>query len=169
MTLLAQFETMAKPWYHVIDLHDSACETNEEPLKLPGHQLIGGGLQHLYIQCAQDSTRVRIHLRVWNCEPELAQEGWSEAESAELACESGTLLVNQWTVGPAAEWKLPAAGVFQTQVRQQGRKTVVEKVADVWEEADEEGLTTEETITRLHALDGTEQYLVDFWLTSALP
>ncbi|MFW6639993.1 hypothetical protein ACOALZ_08100 [Nocardiopsis algeriensis] len=166
MNPLARFETLAKPWYRVIDLHDSAVESNEEPLRVPGLQIIGGALEHLYIQCAQDSTRVRVHLRVWGSEPEAVHQDWSEPESGVLACASGTLLVNQWAVGPAAEWDLPSAGFFHAQVRQRGRQDVTRKIAELWEEADERGLTTKETTALMRGLDGTEQYLVDLWPAS---
>ncbi|MFY7066926.1 hypothetical protein ACOQFV_31185 [Nocardiopsis changdeensis] len=166
MNPLARFETLAKPWYRVIDLHDSAAESNEEPLRVPGSQIIGGAREHLYIQCAQDSARVRVHLRMWDSEAEAVHPGWSEPEPGVLACPSGTLLVDQWTVGPAAEWDLPRAGLLHTQVRQRGRQDAIRKIAELREAADERGFTVEETTALMRDLDGTEQYLVDLWPAS---
>ncbi|UOE21402.1 hypothetical protein NI17_009955 [Thermobifida halotolerans] len=168
MTPLAEFHTLTDASYRIVDLHDQDYGTDEDPLPLPGYrEVVGGSLRRLYLQCVDDIVRVSVRLRLWEQDPGPGEaeegEAWSEGESTELLCPSGVLLVDRWTMGPSAEWTLPVTGIFCVRVRHRGRDTARRRIDELREELYETEASPRERVTRLHTLDGTEQYLIDLW------
>ncbi|MFF1497201.1 hypothetical protein [Streptomyces sp. NPDC058304] len=107
MPLLAEYATLAQPDRGIVEVYDADAYLGDgEALKRSRAQVVAGNGYHLYLHSLQSDIEVQVAIRIWDAPqpPPTAAEG---TVALSLESETGLLVVNQLTYGPAGEITLP--------------------------------------------------------------
>ncbi|MEV4191997.1 hypothetical protein [Streptomyces toxytricini] len=164
MPLIAEYGTMAQPDRGIVEVYDSdAYLGDDEALQQSRTQVVAGNGYHLYLHSLQSDIEVQVTIRVWDT-PQKPPEEAEGTVPVSLESETGQLVVNQLTYGPAGMMDLPRPGVYDGHAAWSGRKataayynTCLQRAADEQWDAEQIGAAWKQCST-------AEQYTLDLWL-----
>ncbi|MEU3725441.1 hypothetical protein [Streptomyces sp. NPDC031705] len=163
MPLLADYSTTARPDRGIVEVYDSdAYIGDEEALKESRTQVVAGNGYHLYLHSLQPDIPVEIVIRIWDTpqEPSADAEGTT---AVTLEAETGLLVVNQLTYGPAGELSLPRPGVYEGHATWNGRHETAAYHASTIRRGAEERWSPERIGLSWEECPAAERYTLDLW------
>ncbi|MFD3730442.1 hypothetical protein [Streptomyces sp. NPDC058632] len=163
MSLITEYTVMARPDRRVVEVYDADAHLgDDDTLKASRSQVVAGNGYHLYLHSLQPDIPVQITLRIWDV-PQPALAGSEGHTRVTLEAETGELVVNQFTMGPAGGTELPRPGVYEGHASWTGRQEtadyynwcIAQGAAEHWS-PDRIGQAWAECPTR-------ESYVLDLW------
>jgi hypothetical protein len=122
MPLLTEYSVRARPDRRVLQVYDAdAYLGDDQALVASRTEVVAGNGYHLYLHSLQPDIRALVTIRIWD----VMQEPPADAEGSvpvTLESETGILVVNQLTFGPAGEMTLPCPGVYSGHAWWEGRQ-----------------------------------------------
>ncbi|GAA1918879.1 hypothetical protein [Streptantibioticus ferralitis] len=163
MEPIAQFRTAALPDRGVIQIYDAdAYLGDSSALDEAEAKVVAGNGYHLYILSLQPAVEVEVVIRVW----EAAQDPIKEAEGCvpvTLESETGVLVVNQFTLGPAGTMDLPKPGVYDGHVSWTAREAVGAYYGSTIAQGADEEWGPDQFGEAWQRCPVTERYILDLW------
>ncbi len=180
MSIAAEYSTDVLALYSTFIIGDPYCDAPEDGADqaraTARTAVIAATRYHAYLGTAQQATKVRLHLRIWNTEPRhitesQTNESWQDPRLVTIEFPEGKLIVENVAAGPVdlghghvERINLPGGpGAFAVRVAARGRDDINRLIVDALS-ADSDA----ETTRQLEALGGHEQYLIDVWRTGPL-
>ncbi len=180
MSIAAEYSTDVLALYSTFVIGDPYCDAAEDGADqaraTARTAVIAATRYHAYLGTAQQATKVRLHLRIWNTEPRHSAEpqtnvSWQDPQLVTIEFPEAQLIVDNVAAGPVdfspgrvERIDLPGGpGVFAVRVAVRGRDDIDRLIVDALS-VDSDA----ETTRRLEALGGHEQYLIDVWRTGPL-
>ncbi|MFG2987207.1 hypothetical protein ACGFYQ_39235 [Streptomyces sp. NPDC048258] len=163
MPLIAEYSTAAQPDRRIVEVYDSdAYIGDDEALKQSRTQVVAGNGYHLYLHSLQPDIEVDVVIRIWDApqQPPTEAEGTT---AVSLESETGLLVVNQLTYGPAGEMTLPRPGVYEGHVAWNGRDATAAYYETTLRRAAEEQWCPERIGASWKQCPDAEQYILDLW------
>ncbi|MGW7237062.1 hypothetical protein [Streptomyces sp. NPDC054804] len=113
MALLAEYTVTASPDRRVVEVYDADAYLGDEAaMEAAEIQVVACNGYHLYLLSLQSDIDVRVTVRIWDTPPKPPAEAEGHTPIS-IESETGTLVVNQLTLGPAGEMTLPRPGVYE--------------------------------------------------------
>lgn len=165
MQPVAEYSVTARPDRHIVEVYDAdAYLGDEQALEASRHHVVAGNGYHLYLHTLQPDIRVHITIRLWDTTPPpLATDAEGHTPVA-LDSETGILVINQLTLGPAGEMPLPQPGVYEGTAWWTGRRAASDYHTQILQRVDDDW--TPEAITQAWAACPTpERYVLDLVYT----
>lgn len=180
MSVPAQYSTDVLALYSVFVIGDPYCDAEEvdtaDARAAAQTGVIAATQYHAYLQTAQQVTKVRLNLKVWDGEPRHPAEQhvdrlWQRQGSVTIECPQAQLIFDNVSAGPVDfqpgttdRIDLPGGpGAFTLHVSTNGRGDINHLiVAALSVEPDTESMR------QLASLGGHEQYNIDIWRTGSL-
>lgn len=167
MALITEYHTTARPNYSLVEVYDSDAYLDDaDAANRSRTEVVAGNGYHLYLRSLQPDIRVKVVIRIWDSpqEPPGDSEGIA---TVTLESETGVLVINQITMGPAGEMTLPQPGVYAGHAWWKGRQAA----ADYYDEIIRQGATQPWSPGQLGQAWAqspvTEQYTLDLWFLRA--
>jgi hypothetical protein len=163
MALITEYRTQARPDRRIVEVYDAdAYLADDDALTASRSQVVAGNDYHLYLHSLQSDIDVRVALRVWEA-PRPLPEDVEGSVPVTLESETGILVINQLTLGPAGEMTLPRPGVYEGRAWWTGRQATADyhstcghrRVAENWERGRLRQAWEECPVQ--------EQYVLDLW------
>ncbi|MGW0583984.1 hypothetical protein ACWD25_50625, partial [Streptomyces sp. NPDC002920] len=126
MALIAEYRTTARPDRGIVEIYDAdAYEADREAAVRARAEVVAGNGYHLYLHALQPDLRVEVAIRIWEGpqDPPADAEGRTDIS---LESETGDLVVNQLTLGPAGVTSLPRPGVYAGHAWWTGRQAAAD-------------------------------------------
>ncbi|GGV82872.1 hypothetical protein GCM10010294_58680 [Streptomyces griseoloalbus] len=124
MELLAEYSVDAIPGRRFIEIYDAdAYLADAASMDAARQQVVAGNGYHLYLHSLQPDIPARIDIRIWDTPPSVPTDAEGHT-GVTVESETGTLVVNQFTYGPAGEMILPRPGVYEGHAWWAGRQAV---------------------------------------------
>jgi hypothetical protein len=112
MQPVAEYSVTARPDHHIVEVYDAdACLGDGQAMEASQHQVVAGNGYHVYIHTLQPDIRAHITIRLWDTPPSPPAHAEGHTPIT-LDSETGILVINQLTLGPAGETMLPQPGVY---------------------------------------------------------
>ncbi|MFJ8155145.1 hypothetical protein [Streptomyces sp. NPDC094468] len=164
MALLAEYTVTASPDRRVVEVYDVDAYLGDEAAMAAAEvQVVAGNGYHLYLLSLQSDIDVRITVRVWDTPPKPPAEAEGHTPIG-IESETGTLVVNQLTLGPAGEMTLPRPGVYEGYAWWAGREAAsayydetLTSISDDW--------TLEQIRQAWNQCPADERYVLDLAFT----
>ncbi|ALO13604.1 hypothetical protein AQF52_8023 [Streptomyces venezuelae] len=164
MQLVAEYSVMARPDRSLIEIYDAdAYLADEQAVRASHHHVVAGNGYHLYLRSLQPDLRVRITIRVWDCPPPPPDDAEGHRPVI-LDSETGILVINQLTFGPAGEMTLPQPGVYDGTTWWAGRQATWDYYAQTLRQIDDAG-TPERIAHAWSQCPVPERYVLDLAYT----
>ncbi|MFG2311293.1 hypothetical protein ACGFS9_21885 [Streptomyces sp. NPDC048566] len=126
MALLAEYRCKATPARRVIEVYDAdAYFGDDDAMAVARTQVVAGNGYHLYLLSLQPDIDVEVAIRVWDTPPAPPADAEGRV-SVGIESETGILVVNQLTYGPAGEMTLPRPGVYEGHAWWEGRQATAD-------------------------------------------
>lgn len=126
MPLIAEYSTTARPDRGIVQVYDAdAYLGDDETLARSRTEVVAGNGYHLYLHSLQADIEVQVTIKVWDG-PQKPPEDIEGTVALTLESETGQLVVNQLTYGPARRhgtsqaWRVRRAGDLE-RTRRHGR------------------------------------------------
>ncbi|MFE1876780.1 hypothetical protein ACFW9N_38995 [Streptomyces sp. NPDC059496] len=163
MSLIVEFSTTARPDRRIVEVYDSdACLGDDEALQRSRTEVVAGNGYHLYLHSLQPDIEVQVTIRVWES-PQKAPEGAEGTVPVSLESETGQLVVNQFTFGPAGTMDLPRPGVYNGHATWSGRDATAAYYDTCLQRAVEEQWGAQQIGAAWRQCSTAEQYSLDLW------
>jgi hypothetical protein len=163
MEPLAQFRTAALPDRRVIQIYDAdAYVGDSSALDEAETMVVAGNGYHLYILSLQPAIKVDVVIRVWPT-PQDPIEDVEGSVPVTLESETGVLVVNQFTLGPAGTMDLPKPGVYEGHLSWTARKAAGDYYGDIIAQGAEEEWGPDQFRRAWQRCPVTERYVLDLW------
>jgi hypothetical protein len=175
MSAAAEYTADVLAMYSVFTIADPYCDAEDDDAdrarSAARTAVIAATRYHAFLQTAQQATKVRLNLRLWNTEPQPFAEPpepgpWEDWRTVTIECPEAQLVVDNVAAGPISfnpggveRITLPGGpGMFAVSVAARGRDDINRLIVEALSvEPDAEGMR------QLQALGGHEQYLIDVW------
>ncbi|MFF9869602.1 hypothetical protein ACF1G0_30090 [Streptomyces sp. NPDC013953] len=139
MKPVAEHSVTARPDRCVVEVYDAdACLGDEQALEAAEQYVVAGNGYHLYLLCLQPDMPVNVTIRLWDSPPAPPADAEGQVPVT-LESETGILVVNQLTFGPAGEITLPEPGIYTGHTWWTGRQParayydqVLQRITDDW-------------------------------------
>ncbi|MEU7213102.1 hypothetical protein AB0B06_32420 [Streptomyces sp. NPDC044989] len=149
MGILSEYGVNAVPGRRFIEVYDADAYLDDAAaMDAARRQVAAGNGYHLYLYSLQADIPARVDIRVWDAPPPPAPGDAEGHATITLESETGALVVNQLSYGPAGDMTLPRPGVYRGTVWWTGRQAM--------------GSYYEATLCDL-AASGPEARLADDW------
>lgn len=126
MALVTEYSTLARPDRRIVEVYDADAYLGDgEALEAAEDRVVAGNGYHLYLHSLQPDIDVRVTIRVWDTPQEPPKDAEGTAPVS-LESETGVLVVNQFTLGPAGEMTLPRPGVYEGHAWWDGRRVTAD-------------------------------------------
>jgi hypothetical protein len=113
MALLTEYSVNAVPDRRVVEVYDADAYLGDEAaMDAAEVQVVAGNGYHLYLFSLQPDIEVQVTIRIWDTPPKPPADTEGHTPVT-LESETGTLVINQLTYGPAGEMTLPGPGVYE--------------------------------------------------------
>ncbi|MFE9046493.1 hypothetical protein ACFYOG_37145 [Streptomyces sp. NPDC007818] len=163
MSLIAEYSTNARPSYRLVEVYDSdAYLGDDESLQRSRTQVIAGNGYHLYLQTSQPDIEVQVTIRIWDSS-QSPPEDVEGTVPVSLESETGQLVVNELTFGPAGVMDLPRPGVYDGHAAWSGREATAAYYNVCIQRGAEERWDAEQIGAAWKRCPTTEQYTLDLW------
>ncbi|GAA0437954.1 hypothetical protein [Streptomyces luteireticuli] len=166
MGLIIEYRVAARPDRRIVEVYDAdAFTTDSTAIEAASQHVVGNNGYHLYLHSLQPDIKVQVVIRIWDTrqEPPTGTEG---TVPVTLESETGTLVVSQFTFGPAGEMTLPRPGVYEGHVSWTGRTATAAHYAEVLGQISNDW-TTEQIGHAWEQNPVPEQYTLDLWFVRA--
>ncbi|MCC3650768.1 hypothetical protein LIX60_04595 [Streptomyces sp. S07_1.15] len=165
MALLTEYSTTARPDRRIIEVYDAdAYLGDDDALAASMSQVVAGNGYHLYLHSLQDDIHVRVTLRIWDA-PRSLPEDVEGAVPVSLESETGTVVINQFTLGPAGEMTLPRPGVYEGHAWWTGRQATGDYHTTCMHRRFTENWDRDRVRRAWRECPVQEQYVLDLWYT----
>ncbi|KNE79299.1 hypothetical protein AB0B04_31785 [Streptomyces xinghaiensis] len=125
MALLAEYSVPARPDRRVMEVHDADAYLGDDAaMDAARTEVVAGNGYHLYLLSLQPDIRVQVTIRIWDSPPPGPPADAEGHTAVGLESETGILVVNQLTFGPAGEMTLPRPGVYEGHAWWTGRRAM---------------------------------------------
>ncbi|MFJ8364598.1 hypothetical protein [Streptomyces sp. NPDC093984] len=113
MALLAEYSCKATPGRRVVEIYDAdAYLGDDDAMKAARTQVVAGNGYHLYLRSLQPDIDVDVTIRLWDTPPTPPADAEGHIDIS-IESETGILVINQLSLGPAGEMTLPRPGVYE--------------------------------------------------------
>lgn len=167
MPSLAEFSTLATPVYRTLLVRDADADADIDggaTMLRANRDVVASNGYQLYLGSLQESGKVSVRLQVWDGPRSAELTDWSGQVDARLTLNTGLVIVEEITSGPAAEWRLPTgAGEYAVRAYFRHREEKADRVSRIYQEASAGGWTTGRVMESLNEVDGLEEYLLYLW------
>ncbi|WKX70368.1 hypothetical protein [Streptomyces sp. XD-27] len=163
MALITEYRTPATPDYEAVEVADAdAVEQDHEALKAARSRVVAGSGRQLYLQSLQRDIDVEVIIRVWDTSqpPPASAEG---TVPVTLNSPSGTLVIKQFTYGPAGEMALPCPGLYEGLASWNGRQETADYYDACLDRSVDEEWGAEQFRQAWRECPTREQYVIDLW------
>ncbi|MER5969750.1 hypothetical protein ABT112_08445 [Streptomyces sp. NPDC002055] len=130
MALLAEYSVNATLGRHIVEVYDADAHLGDETaMDAAEQQVVAGNGYHLYLYSLQLDIDAQINIRIWDAprQPPIDSEG---AVQVVIESETGILVVNQLSIGPAGQMSLPRPGVYEGHAWWSGRQATADYYHD---------------------------------------
>ncbi|MFD5971449.1 hypothetical protein ACFWGR_35430 [Streptomyces sp. NPDC060311] len=163
MPLITEYTVRARPDRRVVEVYDADAYLGDgDVLTASRSQVVAGNGYHLYLRSLQPDIPVQITIRIWD-HPQPHPAGCEGSVPVTLESETGELVVNQFTLGPAGGTQLPRPGVYEGHASWTGRQAT----ADYYDQCIAQGAAERWTPDRIGqawaACPTVESYVLDLW------
>ncbi|PJE94481.1 hypothetical protein CUT44_30165 [Streptomyces carminius] len=163
MPLITEYSVKARPDRRVVEVYDEDAHLGDgDALDAAETQVVAGNGYHLYLLSLQPDIEVEVAIRIWDGPREPPPEAEGDAPVS-LESETGTLVVGQFTFGPAGEMSLPRPGVYEGCAWWTGRQAT----ADYYDECIRRGVDENWDADRIgrswRECPVQERYVLDLW------
>ncbi|WP_329403240.1 hypothetical protein OG523_02845 [Streptomyces virginiae] len=163
MSLITEYSTTARPDRRIVEVYDAdAYLGDDEALQRSRTQVVAGNGYHLYLHSLQPDIEVRVTIRVWET-PQKAPENAEGTVPVALESETGQLVVNQFTFGPAGMMDLPCSGVYDGHAAWSGRDATAAYYDTCLQRAGDEQWGAEQIGAAWKLCSTAEHYTLDLW------
>ncbi|MGW6836286.1 hypothetical protein ACWGCI_23170 [Streptomyces sp. NPDC054949] len=163
MSLITEYSTTARPDRRIVEVYDSdAYLGDDEALQRSRTRVVAGNGYHLYLHSLQPDIEVQVTIRVWDT-PQKPPEDAEGTVPFSLESETGQLVVNQLTFGPAGMMDLPRPGVYDGHAAWSGRDATAAYYDTCLQRAVDEQWGPEQIGTAWKQCSTAEQYTLDLW------
>ncbi|WP_327416409.1 hypothetical protein [Streptomyces sp. NBC_01233] len=163
MPLIAEYSTTARPDRGIVQVYDAdAYLGDDETLARSRTEVVAGNGYHLYLHSLQADIEVQVTIKVWDG-PQKPPEDIEGTVALTLESETGQLVVNQLTYGPAGVMELPRPGVYDGQATWSGRDAMAAYCDTSHRRSVEEEWSPERLRAAWQQCPATEQYTLDLW------
>ncbi|MFC8176687.1 hypothetical protein [Streptomyces sp. NPDC057325] len=163
MPLITEYSTNARPGYRLVEVYDpDAFLGDDESLQQSRTQVVAGNGYHLYLQTSQPDIEVQVTIRIWDT-PRRPPEDVEGTIPVSLESETGQLVVNQLTCGPAGVMDLPRPGVYNGHAAWSGREATAGYYNTCIQRGAKEQWNAEQIGAAWRQCPTTEQYSLDLW------
>ncbi|MEU9005374.1 hypothetical protein [Streptomyces sp. NPDC048551] len=163
MSLITEYSTKARPDRRIVEVYDAdAYLSDSEALQRSRTQVIAGNGYHLYLHSLQPDIEVQVTIRVWDT-PQKLPENAEGTVPVSLESETGQLVVNQLTFGPAGMMDLPRPGVYDGHAAWSGREATAAYYNACLQRAVNEQWDAEQIGAAWKQCSTGEQYTLDLW------
>ncbi|MEU3519700.1 hypothetical protein ABZ770_31225 [Streptomyces sp. NPDC006654] len=139
MAFLTEYTVTASPDRRIVEVYDADAYLGDgAALKAAEVQVVAGNGYHLYLLSGQPDIDVKVTVRIWDTPPEPPAEAEGHTPVT-IESETGILVVNQLTLGPAGEMTLPRPGVYEGYAWWAGREAasayydeILTSITDDW-------------------------------------
>ncbi|MFV0131621.1 hypothetical protein ACLGI4_28665 [Streptomyces sp. HMX112] len=139
MKPVAEHSVTARPDRCVVEVYDAdAYLGDEQALEAAEQHVVAGNGYHVYLLSLQPDMPVDVTIRLWDTPPAPPADAEGQVPVT-LESETGLLVVNQLTFGPAGEVVLPKPGVYTGHVWWAGRQSakayydqILQRITDDW-------------------------------------
>ncbi|MET9800430.1 hypothetical protein [Streptomyces sp. NPDC006368] len=122
MEPLTEYSVTARPDRCIIEVYDvDAYLGDQKALDASRLRVVAGNGYHLYLHSLQPDIPVHITIRTWATPPHPPEDAEGTTPIT-LESETGLLVINQLTFGPAGECPLPRPGVYEGHAWWNGRE-----------------------------------------------
>jgi hypothetical protein len=140
MQPVAEYSVTARPDRCIVEVYGAdACLGDEQALKAAEQHVVAGNGYHVYLLSLQPDIPVRVTIRLWDGTPPAPPADAEGQVAVTLESETGILVVNQLTFGPAGEVVLPQPGVYTGHAWWAGRQPakahydqILHRITDDW-------------------------------------
>lgn len=163
---MVRLETNIFPDRKMFRVHDATVDPEAPGSPLPPvGALVSTSREQLWVASLQEHSSVRLTVEEWDSAPPAFGDGWEDEAKAVLYLR-GELSVDMGSAGRAVERLRLAGGVGDYVVRVHARNR--EEVARRYEALFEGGIDplSDDFQRARRALDGVEEYLLQFWRES---
>ncbi|MCM1974527.1 hypothetical protein [Streptomyces sp. G1] len=163
MSLITEYSTMARPDRGIVQVYDAdAYLGDDETLARSRAEVAAGNGYHLYLHSLQADVEVQVTIKIWDSpqKPPVDVEG---IVTLTLESETGQLVVNQLTYGPAGVMELPRPGVYDGQASWIGRNATAAYCESSHRRSVEEEWSKDQLRAAWAQCPATEQYTLDLW------
>ncbi|MFE5715138.1 hypothetical protein ACFQ7J_30490 [Streptomyces sp. NPDC056501] len=163
MSLITEYSTSARPDRGLVEVYDSdAYLGSDEAFYRSRTQVVAGDGYHLYLQCLQPDIAVQVVIRVWDT-PQKPPEDAEGTVPVSLESETGQLVINQLSFGPAGTMDLPRPGVYDGHAAWSGRETTAAYYNTCTQRGAEEQWDDQQIGAAWRQCPTAEQYTLDLW------
>ncbi|MFJ3205879.1 hypothetical protein [Streptomyces sp. NPDC086989] len=163
MSLITEYSTNARPDRRIVEVYDrDAYLGDDEALQQSRTQVVAGNGYHLYLHSLQPDIEVQVTIRVWGT-PQKPPEDAEGTIPVFLNSETGQLVVNQLTFGPAGMMDLPRPGVYEGHAAWSGREATAAYYSMCLQRAVDEEWDAERIRAALRQCSTAERYILDLW------
>jgi hypothetical protein len=163
VTLITEYSIHARPDRRIVEVYDAdAYLGDDEALAVSRSQVAAGNGYHLYLHSLQPDIDVHVTIRVWDTpqEPPKNAEGTTPVS---LESETGTLVINQFTLGPAGEMTLPHPGVYEGHAWWDGRQATADYYNQCGHRRATEQWDSRQLRQAWRQCPVQERYVLDLW------
>ncbi|MFD9374612.1 hypothetical protein ACFWBH_03565 [Streptomyces sp. NPDC059999] len=163
MPLITEYSTSAYPDRGIVEVYDSdAYLGDDEALARSRTQVVAGDGYHLFLHSLQTDIEVEVTLRIWDSPQEVLQDTEGTVPVS-LESETGQLVVNQLTFGPAGVMDLPRPGVYEGHATWSGRQATADYYDTCRQRSVQEGWSAEQIGAAWKQCPDVERYVLDLW------
>lgn len=163
MPLIAEYSTNARPDRGIVEVYDSdAYPGDEEALARSRAQVVAGNGYHLYLHSLQPDIQVEVTIRIWDS-PQKPSDDNEGTVPVTLESETGQLVVNQLTFGPAGVMDLPRPGVYEGHAAWSGRQAAAAYYNTCLRRSVQEEWSSEQIGAAWKQSPSAERYVLDLW------
>ncbi|MFI1963702.1 hypothetical protein ACH429_06110 [Streptomyces pathocidini] len=126
MALLAECSVNATPGRRIVEVYDAdAYLGDEDAMDSAEQQVVAGNGYHLYLYSLQPDIDVEVTIRIWDTPPPPPADNEGTIPVS-IESETGTLVVNQLSIGPAGQTSLPRPGIYEGHAWWTGRQAAAD-------------------------------------------
>ncbi|MFF7098480.1 hypothetical protein ACFY9A_39880 [Streptomyces rubradiris] len=124
MGILSEYSVDAVPGRRFIEVYDADAYLDDAAaMDAARRQVVAGNGYHLYLYSLQADIPARVDIRIWDTPPPAPADAEGHTDIT-LESETGALVVNQLSYGPAGDMALPRPGVYKGTAWWTGRQAV---------------------------------------------
>ncbi|MFE7133411.1 hypothetical protein ACFVIM_21400 [Streptomyces sp. NPDC057638] len=163
MEPLTEYNVQARPDRCVVEVYDADAYLDDaEAMRAAEVQVVAGNGYHLYLKSLQPDIRVAVTIRIWD-RPQRPPADAEGSTPIDLESVTGTLVVNQLSLGPAGTMELPRPGVYAGHAWWINRESNLKRYETALFGPTEDASAVDTLSQALAESAGHEQYVLDLY------
>ncbi|MQS38004.1 hypothetical protein [Streptomyces katsurahamanus] len=161
MDPLTEYHVEARPDRCIVQVYDADAYLGDTAaMRAAEVQVVAGNGYHLYFKSLQPDIEVTITIRVWD-QPHRPPAHAEGSVPVDLESATGTLVVNQLSLGPAGMMELPRPGVYAGHAWWINRESTLKRYETALVRLTEEDSADDALRQAFADSAGHEQYVLD--------